>query len=92
MTIEDKVIDAINLAWKSVLCSKEETWVKRGENLSFDVAMGSFDGAEICEIIGIYLLEKLSPLLILIWVGANFTPYPPSPLLPRPLMVFPLIT
>ena len=25
--------------------------------------MGSFDGAEICEIVGIYLLEKLSPLL-----------------------------
>ena len=25
--------------------------------------MGSFDGAEICEIVAIYLLEKLSPLL-----------------------------
>ena len=25
--------------------------------------MGSFDGAEICEVVGIYLLEKLSPLL-----------------------------
>ena len=25
--------------------------------------MGSFDGAEICEIIGIYLLETVSPLL-----------------------------
>ena len=25
--------------------------------------MGSFDGAQICEIIGIYLLEKVSPLL-----------------------------
>ena len=25
--------------------------------------MGSFDGNEICEIVGIYLLEKLSPLL-----------------------------
>ena len=79
MTIEDKVIDAINLAWKSVLCSKEEIWVKRGENLSFDVAMGSFDGAEICEIIGIYLLEKLSPLLILIWVGLILPPTLPTP-------------
>ena len=79
MTIENKVIDAINLAWKSVLCSKEETWVKRGENLSFDVAMGSFDGAEICEIIGIYLLEKLSPLLILIWVGLILPPTLPPP-------------
>ena len=25
--------------------------------------MGSFDGAETCKIVGIYLLEKLSPLL-----------------------------
>ena len=25
--------------------------------------MGSFDGTEICEMVGIYLLEKLSPLL-----------------------------
>ena len=25
--------------------------------------MGSFDGVEICKIVGIYLLEKLSPLL-----------------------------
>ena len=63
ITIEDRVIDAIKLARKSRLFSKEGTWVKRGENPSFDVTMGSFDGAEICEIVGIYLLEKLSPLL-----------------------------
>ena len=34
-----------------------------GENPSFDLTMGSFDWAKICEIVGIYLLEKLSPLL-----------------------------
>ena len=34
-----------------------------GQNASFDVTMGSFDWAKICEIVGIYLLEKLSPLL-----------------------------
>ena len=44
-------------------CSKEGTWVKRGENPSFDVTMASLDEAEICKIIGIYLLERLSPLL-----------------------------
>ena len=42
---------------------KEGTWVKRGENPPFYLTMGSFGGAEICEIIRIYLLEKLSPLL-----------------------------
>ena len=63
ITIEDKVIDKSKLARKSLLFSKEGTWAKRGENQSFDVTMGSFDGVEICKIVGIYLLEKLSPLL-----------------------------
>ena len=63
ITIEAKVIDAIKLARKSLLFSKEGTWVKRDENPSFDITMGSFDGTEVCEIVGIYLLEKLSPLL-----------------------------
>ena len=63
ITIEAKVTDAIKLARKSLLFSKEGTWVKRGENPSFDITMGSFDGTEVCEIVGIYLLEKLSPLL-----------------------------
>ena len=62
ITIEDKVIDAIKLARKSLLFSNEGTWVKKGENPSFDVTMGSFDGAEIYEIVGIYLLKKLSSL------------------------------
>ena len=63
ITIEDKVIDAIKLARKSLLFGKEGTWVKRGENPLFDVTLGSFDGTEICKIVGIYLLEKLPPLL-----------------------------
>ena len=28
----------------------------------FDVTMGSFDGAEVCELVGLYLLDKLSHL------------------------------
>ena len=38
-------------------------WIKNSENPMFDVTMGSFDGAEICEIVGLYLLDKLSVLL-----------------------------
>ena len=33
------------------------------DNSLFDVTMGSFDGAEICEILGLYLLSKLAVLL-----------------------------
>ena len=35
-----------------------KVWVKK-ENPEFDVPMGSFDGAEICEIVGLYILDKL---------------------------------
>ena len=31
---------------------------KTGEN--FDVAMGLFDGAEICELVGLFLLNQLA--------------------------------
>ena len=29
----------------------------------FDVSMGTYDGAEVCELVGLFLLEKLSPLI-----------------------------
>ena len=35
-----------------------KAWVKK-ENSDFDVPIGSFDGAEICEITGLYILNKL---------------------------------
>ena len=35
-----------------------KAWVKK-DNSDFDVPMGSFDGAEICEITGLYILDKL---------------------------------
>ena len=38
------------------------TWVKKG-NVLFDVTMGSYDGAEVCEMVGLYLLNKLSDLI-----------------------------
>ena len=61
-TIEHKTLEAISLAGKSLLFSKHEIWVKKDNSL-FDVTMESFHGAEICEIVGLYLLDKLSNLL-----------------------------
>ena len=55
-------IISARLLVRLVLFSKHKIWVKKG-NSSFDVTMGSFDGAEICEIVGLYLLNKLSDLL-----------------------------
>ena len=62
-TIGENVINAIKLARKSLLFSKDGTWVKKGGNELFDLTMGSFGGAELCELVGLYFLDKLSKLL-----------------------------
>ena len=36
--------------------------MKKGEGDIFDVAMGAYDGAEVCELVGTFLLEKISEI------------------------------
>ena len=43
---------------KSFLFDKKDVWAKQHDS-DFDVTMGSFDGAEICELVGLYLLHLL---------------------------------
>ena len=38
-------------------------WLKKDGNPLFDVTMGSFDGTEKCELVGLYLKNKIKPLL-----------------------------
>ena len=47
-------------ARKSLLFYNNTTWIKKGNDNMFDVTMGSFDGAEICELVGLYILNILS--------------------------------
>ena len=42
-------------ARKQILCWNRKTWTKANGNL-FDVPMGSYDGAELCELAGLYCL------------------------------------
>ena len=44
---------------KSFLFCDSQPWTKI-EQENFDVPMGSYDGAEICELVGLYLLHKLT--------------------------------
>ena len=44
---------------KSLLFFKNESWIKKNTNNCFDVTMGSYDGAEICELVGLYILNEL---------------------------------
>ena len=56
--IDKKVINTIMYSRKSLLLRNNEIYVKK-DNPNFDVAMGSFDGPEVCELVGLYLLNIL---------------------------------
>ena len=46
-------------ARKSLLFSNEKPWMKREGNL-FGVTVGAYNGAEVCELVGIFMLNKIS--------------------------------
>ena len=46
---------------QSLLYDGRDTWVKKGDR-NFDVGMGSYDGAETCDIVGLFLLDQLRHL------------------------------
>ena len=54
MTIKSKDRETIFHARKSLLYNEGESWIKKQSN-NFDVTMGSYDGAEVCELIGILM-------------------------------------
>ena len=61
ITAEERSI--IIHAKSSILTYKNQHWQKKGPT-TFDVTMGSFDGAETCELVGSFLLSQLQQLSI----------------------------
>ena len=62
-----------NIIFKSrapILVSEGSYWTKRS-NPNFDVAMGSYDGAEVCDLCGLFLLAELEKEKM----NANFGSY-----------------
>ena len=57
--IPDEHITIIKHARKSLLFYREKTWIKKNHDSLFDVTMGSYDGAEICELVGLFLLNDI---------------------------------
>ena len=45
---------------RSLLFHNNEPWIKIDSNGDFDVTVGSFDGAEVCELAGLLMLNELS--------------------------------
>ena len=58
--IPDDQLAVIKHARKSLLFYNDKTWVKNNDQSLFDVTMGSYDGAEICELVGLFMLNKLA--------------------------------
>ena len=57
--ISDQDIQVIKHARKSLLHHDGTAWRKRNSDSTFDVTMGSYDGAEVCELIGLFVLDTL---------------------------------
>ena len=58
VTIKSKDREKIFHARKSLLYIEGKPWIKKQSN-NFDVAMGSYDGAEVCELISIFMLSLI---------------------------------
>ena len=57
----DEETNIIMHAREALLFDHNDVWVKKGKQSSlFDVTMGSYDGSEICEITGLFMLKKLA--------------------------------
>ena len=56
--ITNQMLEIIRHSRKSLLFDQGSTWVKK-INQDFDVTMGSYDGAEVCELVGLFLLSKM---------------------------------
>ena len=69
--ITDADILIIMQARKALLLHDGIPWVKRSGNEDFDVPMSSYDGAEVCELVGAFLLNNLSHVIYKTSVGVQ---------------------
>ena len=58
--ILDKDLQIIKHCRKSLLYHENEARKKKNSDNCFDVAMGSYDGAEVCELVGTLILFTLA--------------------------------
>ena len=58
--ISQEDMDIIFHSRKSLLFNNGNSWVKKESSNLFDVTMGSYDGAEVCELVGAFILNELA--------------------------------
>ena len=59
VNISDEETNTIMHSRKSLLFNNTDIWIKKNGDLDFDVTMGSFDGAELCELLRIAMTDYL---------------------------------
>ena len=62
VNIDDDTVKIIMHCRRSLLFCDGDAWSKKDDS-RFDVTMGAYDGAEVCELVGLFLLHHLSLLL-----------------------------
>ena len=60
LKIPKNEIEIIMHSCETFLFHDGKPWVKKGGRGQFDVPMGSFNGAEICEMVGLYILNAMT--------------------------------
>ena len=65
--LEETEIEIILNACRTVLKFGKATWMKKTNQDDFDVPMGNFHGAELCELVGLYLLNKIGNIFDKYW-------------------------
>ena len=48
---------------KTLLYYEDSVWIKKGEGGNFDVSIGAYDGAQICELVGCVLLYSINKIM-----------------------------
>ena len=61
--IPDDDLSIIMQARKTLLYQDGSPWTKKNDPSDFDVPMGSYDGAELCELIGAFMLSQISEVI-----------------------------
>ena len=69
VTISDDDRHIILQAKQSLLFNNGNPWQKRNADSLFDVTMGSYDGAETCELVGTYILSQLKEIPCCMEIG-----------------------
>ena len=63
INITEQGLSIIMQSRKTLLFQNSESWVKKTGNEYFDVPMGCYDGADICELVGSFILNKLTSII-----------------------------